>query len=176
MKTKYRFNKGLAFAEKSETRKLENLAAQGWIFKRFALGGFLYRFEQGPKQNLSYTMDFHKNPDDEYFDFVKAAGWEHIISHHSQIHVFCAPAGTAPIYSGDTVNEGKYDDISSSMKIASIYSLCAMLLFILGMMFTQSNLSELHVLFKVAFYISLIAFVFSFMPYCKYKWNMRNSK
>lgn len=176
MKVKYRLNKGLAFAEKTETRKLETLASQGWIFKRFALGGFLYRFEQGPKQELSYSMDFHRNPDDEYFEFVKVAGWKHVISHHNQIHVFSAPIGTAAIYSGSAISEGKYDDITSTMKTGSLYSLIAMLLLLLGMTLSQSYLTVLYLPFTVAFYISVIAFVFSFLPYCQYKWNERKYK
>jgi hypothetical protein len=176
MKAKYRFNKGLAFAEKTETRKLETLASQGWIFKRFALGGFLYRFEQGPKKELSYSMDFHRNPDDEYFDFVKSASWEHLTSYHNQIHVFSAPKGTAPIYSGNAATEGKYDDIASTMKTGSFYSLIAMLLLLLGMTLSQYYLTVLYLPLKVAFSISVIVFVFFFLPYCQYKWNEWKNK
>lgn len=176
MKTKYAMNGGLAFSEKKDIRKLEKLASEGWLFTAFAWGGFCYKLKQGPKQELTYTMDFQSKPDAEYFEIFKTAGWSHVTSSANQIHVFCAPKGTAPIYSGNEIDEGKYKDIKSMSGKGAFYSLLALLVFSLSMKLSQSYFEFLMIPFYVLTLLSLVAFVFCFMPYVAYLYKETMNK
>lgn len=176
MKTKYAMNGGLAFSEKKDIRKLEKLASEGWLFTEFAWGGFCYKLKQGSKQELTYTIDFQSKPDAEYFELFKTAGWKHVTSSGNRIHVFSAPKGTAPIYSGNEIDEGKYKDIKYMSGKGAIYSFAALLIFSLLMKLSQSYFDFLLYPFYVLTLISLVAFVFCFIPYVAYLYKEKMNK
>ncbi len=175
MKTKYVMNGGLAFSEKRDTKKLEKMAAKGWLFKSFAFGGFLYKLEQGQPQELCYTMDFQSKPDFGYFEIFSSAGWQHITSASGQIHVFSAPKGTAPIYSGNEIEEGKYLDITSGLGKGAVLSLLALIVFWFLMVTSKTYFSVMFYPLAILTGLSTISFVFCFMPYVAYKYKEKTN-
>lgn len=176
MKTKYVSNGGLAFSEKRDIKKLEKLAAEGWLFKAFAFGGFFYKLVKGPQQELTYTMDFQSKPDAEYFDIFASTGWHHITSCGNQVHVFSAPKGTPPIYSGNEINEGKYEEITSGSGKLAIFSLLALVTLSVLTKISKAHFEFMFFPLMIAAVVSYIAFVFSFMPYVAYKYKaIRNN-
>lgn len=173
MKTKYIMNIGLAFSEKKDLKRFEDLAAEGWLLKDLAFGGFFFRLEQGEKQELSYTLDLQKNPDSEYKDIFKHAGWKHVCSAANRIHIFCAPKGTAPIYSEDEIGEGKYTDFTASLGKIAQYAFVTFILFYLGSIWVRPFSDVVHYSVFTVSMLGLVAFIFSFLPYLKYKFNER---
>ena len=171
MKTKYMMNRGLAFSEKDDIKKLEKLAAEGWVFEKFAWVDFYYKFVQGPKQVINYTMDFQSKPDSEYFEIFASAGWHHVSSIDNHIHVFSAPKGTPPIYSGNEIDEGKYTEITSVMGKGTVYSFLVMINLNVLTKLSKSNFEYLFWPLNIAMILSWIVFVFYFMPYVAYKYK-----
>jgi hypothetical protein len=173
MKTKYIINKGLAFSEKNDLKKFEDLANEGWILKDFAFGGFFFKLEQGEQQSLSYTLDLQADPDPEYKAIFEQAGWKHVSSFGNRIHIFCAPKGTSPIYSDDEIAEGKYTDFTASLGKTAVYAFLAFIIFSMVAIWIRPLSDIAYYPVYIAVMLSLIAFVFSFMPYLKYKFNER---
>jgi hypothetical protein len=171
MKKKYRLNFGLAFFEKSTMQKFEKLATQGWLFKRFAFGGFLLEFEQGEQQTLSYSLGFQSEPDSDYFEIVRAAGWRHVTSHFNEFHVFSASPGTAPIYTNDEGEAEKYEELNSYFGKAALYTFLAILAVTALMMLSQIYFSLLYVPLQILQYFCVATFVFCLLPYCKYTYD-----
>ncbi len=175
MKTKYMLNGGLAFTEKHDIKKLERLAAKGWLLKGFAWGGFMYKLVKGPKQKLAYTIDYQSNTDDDYLGIFAAAGWQHVTSWSQQIHIFSAPQGTAPIYSYDEVAEGKYRDIMAYLGRWFLYSLLALVICYLGMKLSLEYFDWLFYPLAALSFVGLVGCIFCGLPYIVYKfktqWN-----
>ena len=169
MKTKYIMNVGLAFTEKKDIKKLEKLASEGWLLQEFAFNGFMYKLVQGPKQDLTYTIDFQTKPDTDYFDIFSSAGWQHITSLNKQIHIFSAPKGTAPIYSDNEIKEGKYQEITSALGKGAWYSLLALMVFASAMIISKSHFEILYYPLFFITIINLAALIFCFMPFVAYK-------
>lgn len=175
MKTKYIINAGLAFSENKEIKKLEKMAADGWIFQKFAWGGFFYKLLEGPKQELTYTMDYQSNPDTEYFQIFNSAGWHHVSSSGNQIHVFSAPKGTPPIYSGNEIDEGKYQDMTSAMGKGSIYSFIILITSFILLKISKANFEFLFWPLSIVMILTAVVFVFCFMPYVAYKYKEKKN-
>ena len=171
MKTKYMMNGGLAFSEKKDIKKLEQLAAEGWVFEKFAWGGLYYKLIQGPKQEISYTMDFQSKPDSEYFEIFASAGWHHVSSIDNHIHVFNAPKGTPPIYSGNEVDEGKYNDMISMSSKGTIYAFLSFMVFSALLVLSKSYFDFLKLPAIILTLISLVTFIFCFLPFLSYKYQ-----
>lgn len=171
MKNKYRLNWGLAFSEKKDIKMLGKLAAKGWIFNGFTLGGAFYKFTSGPKQQLTYTMDLQPKPDKEYFEIIKASGWQHITSLQNHFHFFAAPKGTKPIYSGNEIEEGKYHDVTQLMGKSAVICLLACVLFYVLMIYSKTYFASIYYPIKILMYLCLIGLVFSLMPYLAYKFK-----
>jgi hypothetical protein len=176
MKTKYVMNGGLAFSEKRDIKKLEKLATEGWLFQEFAFAGFYYKLVKGPSQQLTYTMDFQANPDADYFNIFRNAGWHHVTSWSKQVHIFSAPQGTAPIYTGNEIDEGKYTDITATLGKGSIYTLAAVILCAVLLKVSQSQFEFMHFPLLVMTMLSVVAFIFCFMPYVAYKFKERRNQ
>lgn len=169
MKTKYVMNSGLAFSEKKDIIKLEKLAAEGWLLQEFAFAGFFYKLVKGPSQQLAYTMDFQSNPAADYYDIFSNAGWRHVTTWHKQVHVFSAPAGTAPIYSGNEIDEGKYTEITAKLGTGSVYMLAALIICAVLLNISQSQFEFMHFPLRIMTTVSVVGFIFCFMPYVAYK-------
>lgn len=176
MKTKYVMNGGLAFSEKRDIKRLEKLAAEGWLLQEFAFAGFYYKLVKGTGQQLTYTMDFQANPDADYFDIFRNAGWQHVTSWGRQVHVFSAPKGTAPIYSGNEIDEGKYTDITAKLGKGSIYTLAAVILCASLSKVSQSQFEFMHFPLLVMTKLSVVGFIFCFMPFVAYKFKKRRNQ
>lgn len=169
MKTKYIPNGGLAFTEKFDMKLLGRMAAKGWLLEGFAWGGLLYKLVEGPKQKLSYTIDYRSETDEDYFAIFAAAGWQHVTSCHRQIHVFSAPQGTPPIYSGDEVTEGKYRDITAYSGKWAVYFLLAWVVCYVGMKLSLEHLNALFYPLAILSFVCFVACLFCALPYVVYR-------
>jgi hypothetical protein len=57
---------------------LSEMSQQGLHLKELGYFG-AYRFESGPPKRYSYRLDFmNKKRTDDYFQFIRDAGWEHL--------------------------------------------------------------------------------------------------
>lgn len=172
MKTKkYMLNSGLAFSEIKDLRKLEKQAEDGWLLNRFAWGGFFYELTPGPKQELTYALDCQSTPDADYFEIYDTAGWTYVTSAGNQFHIFSAPKGTAPIYSDNEIDEGKYLETTSMLGKFTLYTFIAL---VISTFITALSKTHFSILYYPLFGIKLIcltAFIFCFMPYVAYKYK-----
>lgn len=176
MKTKYMLNRGLAFDEQKEMKRLEEQAAKGWHLKKFAWGGFFYELVPGPKQDLSYSLDYQLKPSDDYLEIHSAAGWTRVTSTADSMHIFSAPKGTAPIYSDDEVDEGKYTEATSIAGKCAAYSFIALTLCLLALNATKASSSALLYPIAVLSIVVMTAFIFSFLPFVAYKYKARKNR
>ena len=107
---------GTAFAEKKEMHKLGRLAQQGWLLESFSFLG--YRLRKAEPQDLIYEMDYHTIHPTEMEDYIRtfaAAGWNHVCSAGTGLHVFSATRGTAPIYTDRNTSYEKYSRVAKSV-------------------------------------------------------------
>ena len=170
MKHKYTLNSGLAFSESKDLKKLSAKAKEGWLLCGFAFGGLFYKLEAGSPTNIDYNIDYREKPDKEYFQMFKACGWDNVISSSNVIHIFKAPTGTTPIYSDHETEIEKYKSAKRMFEKAIIVTLIAIIVFIILNILSQKNMtvediSPLFTILKIGLALSIIGFVFSFMPY-----------
>lgn len=164
-KTKYIPTRGLAFREEETMEKLSRYARKGWILQDFALFGF--KLKKTTPQNLAYNLDFHTNPDEEYFAFFKAAGWTHVCSAGKEMHIFSAPIGTKPIYSDQTTLVEKYEHEQSKFgKYSAVSLVLTVLFFALTILSNTQQLPDIvsYISLPLAL-ISLVMLIFTGMPY-----------
>ncbi|AKG03413.1 hypothetical protein AAV35_000540 [Salimicrobium jeotgali] len=173
MKKKYVMSRGLAFGEEKDMAKLRSYAKEGWVLDRFAPFGFLLK--KGEAQDLSFAVDYNKNPDDEYFAYFDQAGWTHVCSEVDYIHVFSAAEGTKPIYSDRETTLGKYEVEKKRTGRVALPSLIAtILLFVLGNLESITGIMG-EVLIWSGF-LTMIVFIFSGMPYVGYQYKLSKLK
>ncbi|MFD0589439.1 DUF2812 domain-containing protein [Paenibacillus sp. GCM10027627] len=122
---------GLAFSEHREMRKLERLAARGWLLDSFAFAG--YRVRRGKPQRLTYCVDYNHEAIkdmDNYIEMFSAGGWTKVCS-TERIHIFSAPKGTRKIYTDDDTAVEKYRSAIKLMKPVLFLPIATLLLFAL---------------------------------------------
>ncbi|CAH0346575.1 DUF2812 domain-containing protein [Bacillus sp. CECT 9360] len=173
LKTKYIMSDGLAFSEEKDMQRLSRYAKKGWILEGFAGLGFKLRKEE-PKY-LDYSLDYLKEADEEYFQYFEAAGWSHVCSSGNEIHVFCAPIGTKPIYSDKETIIEKYQRQKKQMgKYALPFLISWVVFFVLSVLSQNSILSE--TIGNVSEFFGLIAFIiliFPGLPYIAYHFRLK---
>ncbi len=170
---KYVMNRGLAFSEEKEMKKLSTYAREGWFLKKFAFFGFT--LQKGEPQELDYSIDHQAEADEEYFSYFDEAGWTYVCSTGNVIHVFCAPKGTTPIYSDQETKKQRYIRESEMMKKVALPTL-AISLMLLMVTISSANglLPELSgQISEYLGYVAYIVLVFSGMPYVAYKLKIR---
>ena len=165
MKNKYMINGGIAFTEKKDLKKLEQHAVNGWLLEKFAFGGLCYKLVKGPSQKLTYSLDLQADPEAEYLDIFEAAGWHHVTTYHKEIHIFSAVEGTNPIYSENELSENKYETITKSLGKGATLTFIAVVIFSLSMLVSRQYFDLLERPFFVLSLLSIIMFIFCFMPY-----------
>ena len=178
--TKYIMSGGLAFDEEKDMKKLEQLAREGWVFDRFSFMG--YRLRKTEAQDIQYSLDYRKDADPDYFAYFKEAGWKHECSAENHIHIFSAPAGTAPIYTDSDSLAEKYSSEKSRMgkgaliMLAATLAIMAALWVISYFSLFSSFAATVNTTMRILFIFSLIGLVFTFMPYLGYVYKLNKLK
>ncbi|TCI67853.1 DUF2812 domain-containing protein [Exiguobacterium sp. SH0S7] len=114
MKRKYIASWGLALAEDKEMDKLSRMAAKGWHLEKFDTLG--YTLFKGEPKEVKYSLDYRKQPDEDYFELFSASGWEHVASNGGEIHIFKGDLKARPIYSDIETSYEKYSFKENEMK------------------------------------------------------------
>ncbi|WP_347860978.1 DUF2812 domain-containing protein [Salimicrobium sp. PL1-032A] len=170
-KTKYVGSGGLAFEEEKDMRKLEKLAAEGWMVERFFLLGYILKKEE--PQHRIFEIDYRKDPDEEYFSYFRGAGWEHVTSQSNYIHLFTATPGTTPLYTDTSTKVDKYKaEQQMTGKVALPLLLIEVILFVLGLgefSFLSSLLSSIIMTIAI---ILLVPLVFLGLPWIAYTYRL----
>ncbi|MDP4087942.1 MAG: DUF2812 domain-containing protein [Bacillota bacterium] len=124
---KYIMNNGLAFDEERTMKRLRNMAEEGWILSDMSM--FRYKLVKGEPQKLIYSMDYKelKKDGEEYFEYFKAGGWEHMCS-YGPFHFFAAEPGTVPIYTDRESHLEKYKSPNKTYLRALIICIVSLLI------------------------------------------------
>lgn len=136
-------SEGIAFSEKRDLKVLREYAAKGWVVKRHK--GMGYELEEGPAEDVIFSIDVNPVSDaerEEYFDMLRAGGWEHVSSLNGT-HLFKAAPGTAPIYTDKESEAGKLERLLASIVPASLICFVTLVVSAFGRMFTSGMLEQL---------------------------------
>ncbi|MHC6180134.1 DUF2812 domain-containing protein [Clostridium sp. JNZ X4-2] len=165
---KYVMSKGLAFAEDEEMEMLSAYAKKGWMLYKFGFCG--YKLKRNPPRDLQYSLDYRKDPDEEYFSYFKEAGWSHVCSWAKSLHIFSAPPGIKPIYTDSCTEAQKYIEQYKSSKKAAIPSSIGCVLFLIIILLSRYD--YIPYIYGIVFNILLIPVfvvaVFSGLPCVSY--------
>lgn len=175
MKNKYVMMRGLAFSEKSDMEMLSSYAKKGWILEGISRVSF-YKLRQDKPQDIQYSLDYQDEATKEYFDLFTEAGWTHVVSIGNLMHIFSAPAGTKPIYTESTSEVEKYYGIRNKMKKGSIYSAIVLIALAVLSLISVIFIKPIVIPVCLLFFLSLFAFISSFMSYLTYGYQIKKLK
>ncbi|WP_227396142.1 DUF2812 domain-containing protein [Jeotgalibacillus aurantiacus] len=176
MKRRYIMSGGLAFSEEKDMMKLSRLSKKGWVFDRFTFMGYILK--KGEPQELQFAIDYRSNPDEEYFELFREAGWTHVGSQANYIHLFTAQPGVTPIYTDRPSTLEKYSNEKNFVKKGAIWSLAvtlciALLLYLVyTLTFPDAVEAVLSVSLSVLLGLSLISLIFTGLPYLGYVYKI----
>lgn len=173
MKNKYIINPGLAFSEDSLIEKLNNYAKEGWLLEKFTHTGFFFKLVKGEPTDEIYCMDTRKEVDNDYYKIFETAGWKHISTGYDMFHFFQAPKGTTTIYTDPVTAKEKNADIQELAGKGALFSGIILILVILLQIITANTIPIIALIGFIIGLISLIVFIFCFMPWVAYKWKNR---
>ena len=170
--TKYIYSGGLAFTEKKDMDRLRDLARKGWLLERMHCLGYVLR--KGKPQDIEYSLDYQKGPDEEYFSFFEMSGWTHVCTVGNEIHIFSAPAGTIPIHTDQMTTFEKYKTQKTQMgKIALPTLLITLFLFSVGRLsvngWVPGGIGGASIVLS---YLSTLVLIFTGMPYLGYSYKL----
>lgn len=166
-----RFSGGLAFDQDRETNLFQSMARKGKHLDGIALMGHGWSFRDGPAEDWIYEIVYETDPDPEFFDLCRGAGWEHVLSSDT-LHVFRAAPGTTPLRTEriDKVAEVKQlrdNFIRYSIVTAIIFlAVCALL-----MVVEWSAVVEIACLVIV-----LVPVVYTWMPLARYQLRLHRMR
>ena len=175
MKNKYVMISGLAMNEESDMLKLSEYAQQGWILKGIK-AGFFYELEKSEPRDLIYSLDYEANPDEKYFEILKKAGWEHVLSVENRIHIFSAKFGTKPIYTDIQSEIDKYIKGSYKLKKWVISSAILEVILLFCLVISINVIKQLFLIILAMLMINMFVFVFNFIPYVAYSDRIKKIK
>lgn len=173
MNTKYVIVSGFATDEETDMRRLKNYAKQGWILDSIAVGGFFFKLKKDEPKDIDYSLDYQGEADEEYFNLFSEAGWERVISIGKLMHIFSAPEGTKPIYSDSESEIDKYTRMKKQMRRGSIYSLIVTVALAILSVVSAITIKPIFLVTFSLFLLSIIVFVFNFMPYLAYSYRLK---
>ena len=170
--TKYIFSGGLAFTEQSDMERLRELASEGWLLEKMHCLGYVLR--RGRPQDIEYSLDYQKRPDEEYFSFFEMSGWTHVCSVGKEIHIFSAPAGTTPIHTDRLTAIDKYETQKQYMgNIALPTLVITILLSSVAMLSNYSWVPKgMGNTCGILSYLSSMVLIFTGMPYIGYSYKL----
>src|SRR5699024_976903 len=91
-----RLSNGLAFNQDRETKLFQDMARRGKHLDGTALMGHGWSFRDGPAEDWVYQIVYETDPDPEFFDLCRGAGWSHVLSCEA-FHIFRAAPGATPL-------------------------------------------------------------------------------
>ena len=107
-------------------------ARRGQRLPGFSLAAHGWRFEDAEPEDVIFDMAYETDPDDDYFDLFRAAGWTPVLT-YGHIHFFKATPGTAPVHTGtESRLEEALDNRSLFLRYTAV-TLAAVLLVVLVM-------------------------------------------
>lgn len=172
MNNKYIMINGFAFSEESDMEKLKNYAKKGWILEDI-VAGFFYKLKKDKPKDIQYCLDYQDEATKEYFSLFLESGWTPVVSLGSQIHIFSAPVGTKPIYTESESEIDKYSKVEKQSIKGSIYALIAIFSFVTLLVISAIYIKPIVLIVFLFFIISIVAFVFNFMPYLAYNYRLK---
>lgn len=171
MDRKYVMIDGMAFSEESDMSKLKKYAKEGWILEDI-VGGFFYKLKKDKPKDMDYSLDYQCEADEEYFSIFLEAGWTRVVSIGNEIHIFSAPEGTKPIYNDSESEVDKYVSIKMQTKKGTIYSLIATIILATLLPISAMAIRPIFLVVFSLFIVSIIVFIFNFMPYLAYNYRL----
>lgn len=170
--TKYIYSGGLASFEHEDMTKLSEYAKDGWILE--SLTSFGYKLKKRKPVNVTYSLDYNKGANKEYFSYFEAAGWSHVCSGGNQIHIFSAPKGTIPIYTDKMTVIEKYKIARGNIKKTTLITfIITLFLFLLTLLSSVGKIPESAGDASVILgYIALIVLIFTGLPYIAYSFKI----
>ncbi|NJP38660.1 DUF2812 domain-containing protein [Alkalicoccus luteus] len=165
MKHKYVMNRGLAFSEEKDLRKLSDLAAAGWKFEGFAMFGFFYKLRQAEPEAVQYSIHHEQQPDSSYWSLFSESGWMHVVS-TGDMHVFEAAPEAVPMYTDVSTIHENYLSLQKQFGRWSLWTLLPLILLLV--LTNMTHPVWLTPILTVLLIMSVTAFVFSFMPFLAY--------
>lgn len=94
-----RISSGLAFTPEKDLAMFEDMARRGQRLAGLSLSAHGWRFEEAEPEDVVFDMAYETDPDEDYFDLFRAAGWTPVLS-YGHIHFFKAAPGTPPVHTG----------------------------------------------------------------------------
>lgn len=169
--TKYIYSEGLALNEQEDMDKLSEYAKKGWVLEQIQCLG--YKLKKEKPRNITYTLDYRKEADEEYFAFFEAAGWSHVCSANT-MHVFCASEGTNPIYTDSVTVIEKYEIQRKMMGKLAFPTLIVTLMLLLLTILSGYGVFPKFVggVSALLGYGSVIVLIFTGLPYISYSFKL----
>jgi hypothetical protein len=88
---------GLSCCADEDLHRLSQWAAEGW--QVVEVRRMCVVLERTSPARVEFALDYQRNPDGEYFELCRTAGWTHVVSLSQSIHLFNAPIGTRSMFS-----------------------------------------------------------------------------
>jgi len=88
---------GLSCCADEDLHRLSRWAAEGW--QVVEVRRMCVVLERTSPARVEFALDYQCNPDGEYFELCRMAGWTHVVSLSQSIHLFNAPSGTRLMFS-----------------------------------------------------------------------------
>ncbi len=156
----------IKWGEEADMERLSEEAKKGWITT--GITGVSYVLTEGKPEDLTFTIDYRDNPDQDYFEIFMTSGWEHVAS-IDYIHLFKATTGTKPIH---TSIETKLEKLSHEMRRFGLLTLVAILsLFAANALTSWATRTSVQWLFVSSLILNVLALVFlvfTIMPFFGY--------
>lgn len=92
-----KLSNGLAFAPEKDLALFAEMAADGKHLSGIAKLGHGWSFADGTPEKFIFDLAYEGNPEQDYFDIFKAAGWTPVLS-LGDMHIFRALPGTTPVH------------------------------------------------------------------------------
>lgn len=125
MSTTTTMSAGLAFEPGKDLATFAEMAAQGKHLAGTARLGHGWRFVEGAPQDVVFDLAYERDPDADYLEYFRAAGWAHVLT-AGDVHIFKADPGTPPVHTG---GESRREELLRERNRFAGFSLLALLLF-----------------------------------------------
>ncbi|WP_288833611.1 DUF2812 domain-containing protein [uncultured Corynebacterium sp.] len=166
-----RFSGGLAFDQDRETELFQDMARKGKHLDGIALMGHGWSFRDGPAGDWAYEIAYEADPDPEFFDLCRGAGWEHVLS-RGTFHVFRAAPGTTPLRTEGT---DRIAEVKRQRDSFIRYSIVTAIVFLAVCVLLK--LVEWNEGVETACcIIALIPVIYTWMPLAGFQWRLHRMR
>lgn len=163
-----KMSNGLAFEPEKDLAMFSRMAAGGKRLSGFSSLGHGWTFTDAPPEDAVFDLAYERDPDTEYFDIFRAAGWSPVVS-MGDAHVFKAKPGTPPVH---TTRESRSEELQRQQKQFTRYSIVTVSLWVLLLVLLQMLGATRAVLFNVLL-LAAVPVVYTVLPLLGYTWRSR---